>query len=226
MATKSIYIRKEFFIERIVRNPWFWTISLILLFSYPLIRSINRELPNPPAKYFKIPEFKLVNENNKFFGSSNLKGRVYLASFIFTSCPSVCPKITADMKKIQKRVRGLGDKIALVSFSVDPTNDTPEVLFKYARDAGANPYIWTFLTGDIKEIKNLLNNGFRVAMGDKTKNSDDIIDIAHSQKIVLVDYDGDVRGYYSLDKESVNKLMIDVGLLVNKKHYQSDIKRI
>ena len=118
------------------------------------------------------------------------------------------------MQKIQKRVRGLGTKVTILSFTVDPDNDTPKVLFKLARDRGANPFIWKFITGKKESLKEFLIDGLKVPMGDK-EETNNIYDIAHSEKIVLVDQVGNIRGYYGMSKDNINKLMIDVGLLAN-----------
>ena len=121
------------------------------------------------------------------------------------------------MQKVQKRVKGVGNKIALVTFTVDPEHDTPKILYKTARDLRANPYIWKFVTGEKAEMKNLLVKGFKVPMGEK--EADNMMDIAHSDRIVLVDETGSIRGYYRSDKDSLNKLMIDVGLLINRSNF-------
>ena len=125
------------------------------------------------------------------------------------------------MQKIQKRVKGLGDRIALLSFSVDPENDTPKRLFKVARKWKANPYIWKFLTADLDHVKSVLVDGFKVPIGDK-KYSKSIYDIAHSEKIVLVDQKGFIRGYYKMEKNDINRLMIDLGLLANNAFKKKD----
>jgi protein SCO1/2 len=117
-------------------------------------------------------------------------------------------------KIIQKRLRGLGTKIAIATFSVDPETDRPSVLFKYARNLKANPFVWNFLTGPREKVENLLVRHFKVAMGDKDPG---MVDIAHSEKFILVDGKGRVRGIYSSDKSSIDQLMIDMGILVNKK---------
>ena len=109
----------------------------------------------------------------------------------------------------------MGQKVAIVSITVDPENDNPKVLFKHARKLNANPYVWKFLTGTQEQLNSLLIKGFKVPMGEKPVDVD-LYDIAHSGKIVLVDYKGDIRGYYSSDKDGVNKLMIDLGLIVNR----------
>jgi len=201
----------------LVTRWWFWTLLIAFFFAYPIYRSLNRVLPPELPIITTLPAFKLTSENNTAFGSEELKGRVYMANFMFTRCPSVCPKMMQEMVQIQKRVRGTGQKVALVTFTVDPDYDTPEVLFDAARNTyKANPHMWSFLTSQNKEeLFKLYRDGFLVNVADR-EPAKDLFDIAHSEKIVLVDQVGRVRGYYNYDKDSVNKLMIDVGLLINR----------
>lgn len=205
------------FIEKLVVNKIFWLFVCLFFFGYPLYRSMNRVLPQSLEPLYKISEYSLIDENGNNFGSKELKGKPYIASFFFTSCPTVCPELMQVMQQVQKRVRGLGDKVALVSFTVDPEQDRPEVLFKKARELQANHYIWKFLTGEPTLVKNVLIENFKVPMGDRDKISEDVWDIAHSQKLVLVDQEGGVLGYYSsTDKKSIDQLMIDLGILMNR----------
>jgi len=208
------HVRTDKAIERFVRNPWFWVFFLLFGFSFPIYKSMNRVLPPPLPVVAKVPEFELISENGQRFGSKDLKGKVYLAQFVFSRCPSVCPKMLTEMEKIQKRVRGTGHKVALVTFTVDPEFDNESVLFQLARKHKANPYVWTFLTGSNKDdLFKLYRDGFKVGVEQNPKN---LFDIAHSEKIVLVDGENQVRGYYSFDQNSINQLMIDVGLIINR----------
>ncbi len=210
-------------IHRLVRSPWFWCLGLCFLFSYPIFRSVTRELPPPNPVLGQVPPFRFTNQFGQEFGGRELKGRVYLANFAFTSCPTTCPALMQTLQKVQKRIRGLGQKVALVTFTVDPQNDTPEVLLEYARQHRANPFVWTFLTGEKAKLRELLVEGFKVPMeepeifeGKVDGQTVSLWDIAHTTKLVLVDGAGGIRGYYSTDEEGINHLMIDLGLLVNR----------
>ncbi len=193
----------------------FWIVAVTFLFVYPIARSLNRTLPNELPVLYKLPEFSFTNENGKPFGSSELKGKVYIANFLFTNCQTICPDLLGKIQKVQHRLRGVVDRVAIVSFTVDPQTDTSEVLYKKAREVKANPNVWRFLTGSVEETKKLLIDGFKVPMGSK-EAVNSVLDIAHSNKLVLVDQEGRVRGYYSTDKDDINKLMIDVGLMINR----------
>lgn len=210
--TYSGNLRSANWIERMVRMKTFWVFFLVLGFAYPIYKSMNRTLPPELPIIAQVPQYELISENGQRFGSKDLAGRVYLANFVFSRCPSVCPRMLKDLEKVQKRVRGTGKKVAIVTFTVDPEYDNEKVLFDLARKHDANPYVWTFLTSHDKDgLFKLYRDGFKVGVGPK-----DMYDIAHSEKIVLVDGENRIRGYYSFDENSVNQLMIDVGLLINR----------
>lgn len=228
MATLGVRRTSNFF-EVLISKKAFWLVFVLYFFSVPIIKSVTRELPPELPVLKKLPDYSLVNSFNKPYGSKELAGRVYIANFIFTTCPSSCLRLTAEMQKIQKRVRGLGQKVALVSFTVDPDTDNPKTLFKYARKHQANPYIWSFLTGETKDLQATIIDGFGVVMGEMEEVKGNVngetvtmFDIAHTEKLVLVDGAGNIRGYYDSTKKDINKLMIDVGLLVNRKEYSNN----
>lgn len=208
------FVRKSNVVERLVRSAWFWVVFLVIGFSYPIYRSMNRVLPPELPIIAQVPEFELISENGQRFGSKDLRDRVYLANFVFARCPSVCPRMLGELEKIQKRIRGTGKKVAIVTFTVDPQHDNEKVLFDLARKHDANPFTWTFLTGSDKDAMfKLYRDGFKVGVEDNVQS---IMEIAHSEKIVLVDQLNRIRGYYSFETNDINKLMIDVGLLINR----------
>lgn len=207
-------LRAKHFVERLVRKPLFWILFVAFGFGYPIYKSINRILPPELPVIGVVPEFEMISENGQRFGSKELRGKAYLANFIFSRCPTACPRMLSDLQEIQKRIRGTAQKVQIVSFTVDPTYDNERVLFDLARKYDANPHVWTFLTKDNEEeLFTLYRDGFKVGV---EKKPEDLFDIAHSERIVLVDNKGQIRGYYSFDKDSINKLMIDVGLLINR----------
>jgi len=216
------YFREDNFFQKLIRKKSFWLLFWVLSFSYPVYRSMNRILPPPLPVYYQVPEFKLTNEFNKTFGSADLKGKFYIANFMFTSCPTTCPALMAKMDLVQKRIRGLGTKAAIVTFTVDPEVDTPEVLYKFARKRHSNPFIWNYLTGSRADLEKIVIDGFKVPMGKKEavekqleEKKITLFDIAHTEKIVLIDDKGQIRGYYGTERVEMDKMMIDLGLLVN-----------
>ncbi len=217
------HVRNSNIFEKLAGSKLFWLVAMIVVFTYPIYRSLNRTLPPPLPIYYSLPEYSLTNEFGKPFGSKDLKGKFYVANFFFTSCPSTCPRLMEKMDLIQKRLKGVGLKMAIVSFTVDPDNDTVDELYKYARKRNANPNMWSFLTGKKEDLSKLIVDGFKVPMGDGKIPMNGMVDgqqvtmmdIVHSEKVVLVDDQGRIRGYYSVDKENMDKMMIDIGLLIN-----------
>jgi protein SCO1/2 len=183
---------------------WYFLIGAITL---TLMRPLLRREPPPPPVVGQVPPFELVDQNGNSFSFSDLEGRVWVANFIFTSCPSICPLLTRGMAGLQQRYDTYGiDEIKLVSFSVDPENDTPEVLRDYAALHEADPGRWTFLTGEEAEIRELIVNGFKTAMSEPLTNDAGLIDIMHSGKFVIVDTSGGIRGYYDSDAEGLDEV--------------------
>lgn len=210
------FIRKSNFIEKMVLSKLFWVLACTFLFAYPISKSINRALPVDLPFYGDVPVFRFTDENGKSFGTNELKGKVYIANFMFTSCQTSCPILLKKVQTVQHRIRGVIDRAAIVSFTVDPDTDNSKVLFDKARELKANPVVWRFLTASLEDTKKLLVDGFKVPVGDKTI-ANTVMDVAHSNKLVLVDQEGKIRGYYSIEKNGIDQLMIDTGLLINKK---------
>lgn len=214
-AEKSL-VRQNNFIEKVVLSKMFWVIACSFLFIYPIAKSVNRMLPVELPILSEVPVFRFTDENGKSFGTNELKGKVYIANFMFTSCKTSCPILLNKVQTVQHRLRGVIDRAAIVSFTVDPETDTSKVLFDKARELKANPVVWRFLTASLQDTKSLLVDGFKVPLGEK-QIANSIMDVAHSNKLVLVDQDGKIRGYYSIEKDGINQLMIDTGLLINRK---------
>jgi protein SCO1 len=208
--------RSSNLLERLVRRKISWLILCCFLFAYPIVRSVYRQLPADMPIYGTVPEFNFTDENGHHFGSDTLKGKVYIANFMFTSCQTSCPALLAKVQKVQHRLRGVMDRAAIVSITVDPDHDSSEVLHAKARELKANPYVWRFIRSTMAETEKLLVDGFKVPVGEKTY-ANSVMDVAHSNKFVLVDQDGRIRGYYSTEKTDIDRLMIDTGLLINKK---------
>jgi protein SCO1/2 len=139
-----------------------------------------------------VPDFSLTSENGESFGSAQLKNHVWVANFIFTRCPMVCPAFTAKMAELHAR----SEQLQLVSFSVDPEFDTPQVLKSYA---AAHSAPWKFLTGDIKAVERVVVDSMKQPM-DKGAEPTALV---HGTYFVLVDKDGDIRGFYPYRDEGV-----------------------
>ncbi len=171
----------------------------------------GRIAPSGVPVMSQLPPFALTNESGEPFGTSALRGKVWVANFIFTRCESICPMMTAQMKNLQTELSEdpAWEDLRLVSFSLDPEYDTPEVLAEYAADNGADESHWRFLTGTRAAIWDLSRRGFKLPVDDNP--GDAAMPIVHSQQFVLVDRAGRIRGYYdSLDSEHRAALVEDL----------------
>jgi len=199
-------------LSRMVGNPLFWVIWVGLIFTTTIVRAVTNSVPEPPPVLGEVPAFELVNEKGEPYGSDQLQDRIWVANFIFTRCTTVCPIFTGKMGEIQHSVRNLKPAIQLVSFSVDPEYDTPEVLKAYAYDHRASPRLWTFLTGPIPDVRAAVVNGLKTSMGQDTPNNPE--SIFHGSHFVLVDAAMQIRGLYDVnDQETKKALMMDIQLL-------------
>ena len=155
--------------------------------------------PSMPV-YGHVPDFHLVDEQGAPFTASAMLGHVTVVDFIFTRCPTSCPRLTARMGELQSRLAQRGDAARLVSISVDPENDTPAVLAGYAVRAGANPRTWSFLTGPAADVQKVVVSGFKVSAAREARGANDY-DVVHGEWFVLVDAHGDIRGYFTTAEE-------------------------
>jgi len=192
------------------RNNFAAILGILLAFCAVMSASAN-----PPKFFSQIPLFSLESENAKPFGLNDLKGKVWIADFIYTHCTDECPMLTAKMAKLQKTFQKFND-IRLVSVSIDPTHDTPKVLRDYASHYGADLNRWIFLTGDKKTIKELVQKGFHLPLITNPQQPGLIM--AHSNFLVLVDQNEKIRGYYdSTNPEKMKELVHDAESLATQK---------
>jgi protein SCO1/2 len=173
-----------------------------------------RDAGGPGARAESLPvlfdaaTFNLTDQDARHFSSDQLRGKTWVADFVFTHCPGVCPRMTMRMSGLQKSLERRG--VHFVSFSVDPERDTPEVLKKYAETYGADLSRWHFLTGEKAAM-------FQAARDMKlTAEPAGVLgpDIAHAEKFLLVDGRGRVRGAYdSKDEDDMKRLEADADAL-------------
>lgn len=162
-----------------------------------------------------LPEFQLDESRGIALRRADLQGETWVAAFLFTTCPSFCPRLTAQLKHIDAALPDV--PVKLVAFSVDPKNDTPEVLRQYARQHGLESDRWRLVTGEPLAMYRLIRDGFRLSVEERTDEEarDGEGLIAHSDRFVLVDGAGRIRGYYhGTDAASVEQLVADVPRLV------------
>lgn len=154
--------------------------------------------------YGAVAGFAFTDQTGRPFGSEDLKGKVWIADFVFTRCMGPCPLLTTRMAALQTEFKNKQD-LMFVSFSVDPDHDTPAVLTKYATTYGVDGARWKFLTGPKEKIYQLIHGSFHLAVGPGEDKTPSVTDILHSLFFVLVDKDGRVRGYFNSDDEESMK---------------------
>ena len=165
-------------------------------------------------KYHKINPFSMTNQNGLTVTEMDYSDKIYVADFFFTTCPNICPIMTANMIYIQEKLKE--DDIMLASFSVTPEIDTVEVLKKYSLDKGVNDEKWNLMTGDRVQIYDLARKSFLVAKEDPRGGENEMI---HTENFVLIDKEKRIRGYYDgTNLEEIEKLLVDIKIL--KKSYE------
>lgn len=161
-----------------------------------------------------LGEFELTNQAGERVTRETFAGQVWVAAFMFTRCPTVCPEITRRMKRVQDQAKERGLPLKLVSFSVDPEHDTPEVLARYAGEYGADLASWSFLTGEYETIARTAEQGFKVGLSGRADPNAEHMGITHGSHLVLVDKRGTIRGYYRTREDSeLQRLLADAARL-------------
>lgn len=168
-----------------------------------------------PGKYkitsaHTVPAFTFTNQNGTTYNSDVLKGKIWVADFIFTRCPGICPKMTTQLTRVQESFEK-DTSVKLITFTVDPGYDSAAILKAYAKYYNADESRWTFLTGEKEKIYALGQRGFFITTMEDTARP---LEFLHSDKLVLVDKDGWIRGYYNgTDQEEVDKLITEINVL-------------
>ena len=173
------------------------------------------------ATLSKVPSFKFLNQQRDTITNLSYKGKVYVVEFFFSTCPSICPVMNTNMLKIQEEYEN-NEHFGIASFTIDPLNDTPEVLMEYAEKYGANHMQWNFLTGDKSDILKLSNEGFKLYAAE---NEEVEGGFEHSGLFALIDQEGFVRSridgfgnpiiyYNGLEDEGVKMLIEDIKKLL------------
>ena len=178
--------------------------TAILLASLLLLNACQRREPLP--SFTAVPAFALTAQDGRQTTREDYAGKVWIADFVFTDCPGPCPMLTSHMRDVQNLLEQRSLEVSLVSFSVDPETDTPEVLTEYGKTFGADFSRWTFLTGDKQEIYELILRGFLLAVSDGAVSPEFGAGpgiITHSTRFALVDQRGEVRGYYHGEESTV-----------------------
>ena len=162
------------------------------------------------SKYHTIADFSFTNQNGKTITQKDYEGKIYVADFFFTTCGSICPKMTTNLSDIQKAFAN-NPKVKLLSFTVFPETDSVPVLKAYAKKNQVNDAKWNLVTGDKKEIYTLARKSY---LAVKLGKPSELYDMVHTENFVLVDTKKRVRGFYDgTNKEDIKRLIEDITFL-------------
>jgi protein SCO1/2 len=199
-----------------------WLVAAVLALAIPaILLTKRRPAVDPLPRLGQVAAFTLVRESGAPLSSADLAGKVWVADFVFLGCAQSCPLLTTRMGHLanlldeEGKKRGQALPVRLVSFTIDPTNDTPARLSDYAARWHADPSMWAFATGSLADVQHVVADGFKVAFG-KVDNGAGAFEMMHGNYFVLVDPSMQIRGYYSTDlPEEMNALTRDVVALAS-----------
>ena len=157
--------------------------------------------PGRPAIAIPLPPFSLTDQEGKPFSLDSMRGKVWVASFVFTRCPAICPRTMERSVALLGQTRDL-EALRFLTVTVDPENDDAPAMKAYGSRFGVDFDRWALVTGDFREIEKTVLQGFKVAMG-----KDDTGAIVHAERFVLVDAAGRIRGYYDQDEAGQRDLL-------------------
>nr|WP_294781450.1 SCO family protein [uncultured Flavobacterium sp.] len=214
-----LYKYRKFFIVLIV----FSVVTISLFYSalkpkktLPIYNpsDVNPELVDSTvqykSKYHTIADFSFVNQNGDTITQKNYEGKIYVADFFFTTCGSICPKMSTNLVEVQKAVLN-NPKVMLLSHTVFPEVDSVSVLKAYAIKYGVVDSKWNLVTGDKKEIYSMARKSY---LAVKLGRPDQLYDMVHTENFVLVDQKRRVRGFYDgTNKEDIKRLLEDIDFL-------------
>lgn len=201
------------------RRPVTAALWAMVLAAIPVVIAMRFRAP-PLQDFGELPAFRLTNQLGAPYGTDELRGKVWVANFMFTSCPSSCPRLTRHMARVQARLSDVRDEVKLVSFSVDPSVDTPARLRTYAARYGVDPRQWSMLTGPNDAVQRISVQGFNLALeapsytGPRPAN----YNILHGEHILLVDSRMHIRGYFRADATGLDQVTRAARRLLRDRH--------
>jgi cytochrome oxidase Cu insertion factor (SCO1/SenC/PrrC family) len=182
-----------------------WAILVATLLGVPAAFFIQQSQKPKLPHYGMASDFTLTERDGRSVSQKNLRGKIWVADFIFTSCAGQCPMISQQMERLQRQ---LPSSVTFVSFTVDPERDTPEVLADYSKNYNADSSRWLFLTGDKETLTRVTTSFYMDGIEDPN---------LHSIRFALVDPYSQIRGYYDAsDPQALQKLSSDVAALLRE----------
>jgi len=166
--------------------------------------------------YHTIPDFEFIDQDNKKITKSDFKNCVYVVDFFFTRCGTICPKMTHQLTRVQEHFKSSKD-FKMMSCTIDPEFDKTNILKSYAKSYNSDLNLWSFVTGEKYVIYDLAIAGFFINAAENIDSSEPFV---HSDKLILVDADNHIRGYYDgTNPEDVDKLIVEIGILLYEKKF-------
>ena len=167
---------------------------LLLMNILYAVRLLHKPAGSQAAQWHRIPDFLLTDQNGRDFTPSQLKGKVWVAGFVYTSCPGPCPVVTRNMAVIQKELAGSG--VEFVTITVDPVRDTPAVLKEYSRKYELDENTWHLLTGSPLKVRKIIQQGFFLVVSDAAKDAPpEAGPVIHSTRLAILDRQMRIREY-------------------------------
>jgi protein SCO1/2 len=163
--------------------------------------------------YHQIPDFEFINQDSVKVTQKDFEGKIYIADFFFTTCPTICPKMKTQMLRIYEKYKN-NPKVGILSHSIDPRHDTPAVLREFMNNLGIKSEMWQMVTGDKAKIYEIGQKSYMVSATDDPTQPGGIV---HSGAFILVDKNRHIRGIYDgTEPAKVDRLMIDMEILLNE----------
>ena len=162
--------------------------------------------------YHSIPSFSFINQDGKIITDKDYDGKIYVANYFFTTCKSICPKMTGELQRVQDKFAYTNGLVQILSHTVNPENDSVPVLKAYADMVHADTKMWNFVTGDKKQLYDIARNGYLLNALEGDGGPDDFI---HSELFILIDKEKHIRGIYDgTNIKAVSDLLDDVKTLI------------
>ncbi len=171
-----------------------------------------------PNETHRVDPFSFTNQDGKTITNEDVKGKVYIVSFFYATCPNICPKMNENMTQVYKAIRG-NKNVLILSHTVNPKRDTFQALKAYSLKYDADANQWMFLTGDKKKLYDMARYSYLISAKDDTSGVSIDQDFIHDQHFVLVDGNGQIRGLYDgLNQADITKLIADISRLLKEKN--------
>jgi len=183
--------------------------TIAMVYAFMQLQQVQSQRPTPASlkKFSAAPEFQLVTSNGERLSKEDFDGKVWVTNFIFTRCQGPCPVITGRMAELQEQLRKANaSDVHLLTITVDPDYDTPEVLARYAEQVGADPEVWSFATGPKAHVEEVVKKGFLQPIVEAPDG-----EIIHTSRFVVTDRNGMMRSFPDgNDASSVQRVLLDI----------------